>query len=496
MDRNIIILSCVVAYMLACVVIGLWAMGRTKTTSDFFMAGRNLGVALTGIAMFSSIMSGFGFVGGPGLVYQMGLSSFWILVSTPIGFCMAFFLLAKRLRLLAELRDSESLPDIVAARFRSKAVRFWSALAILFGVIAYLAVQIKAMATVLQDILQRNGLVDSESFVLCVGVSCAVLVFYCVAGGIIASVYTDLFQGIVMVIAALLIFITAANAVAGGFPEMSRTIMADDVEAMKPWGTLGMFACLSWHLLFSIGIIGQPHVVTKLMMSRHVRDARFTLPVTVAGYTIAALLWISIGLVMRTLVLQGQHEPLDGADDAAAQFLQFYAHPMLAGLVFAGLFAAIMSTADGFLNIGAAAVVHDIPRAIFGKSMPRELLSARIATVVLAIGAAVFAIYSPHKLIGQLGVFGWGVFASALVPVVGFGLNWKQATPLAACVSMAAGVVVNLAVVVLQLSGYSIPLGIAGGAISLLISLTLFVAISLFSKPQAIDEDVEVVMDL
>ena len=64
--------------MLACVVIGLWAMGRTKTTSDFFMAGRNLGVALTGIAMFSSIMSGFGFVGGPGLVYRMGLSSFWI----------------------------------------------------------------------------------------------------------------------------------------------------------------------------------------------------------------------------------------------------------------------------------------------------------------------------------------------------------------------------------------------------------------------------------
>ena len=409
---------------------------------------------------------------------------------------MAFFLLAKRLRLLAELRESESLPDIVAARFGSNAVRFWAALAILFGVIAYLAVQIKAMATVLQDILQRNGLVDAESFVLCVVVSSAVLVFYCVAGGIIASVYTDLFQGIVMVIAAVLIFITAANAVEGGFSQMSRTIMADDAEAMKTWGTLGMFGCLSWHLLFSIGIIGQPHVVTKMMMSRNVRDARFTLPITVGGYTVAALLWISIGLVMRTLVLQDQHEPLGRADDAAAQFLQQYAHPFLAGLVFAGLFAAIMSTADGFLNIGAAAVVHDIPRAIFGKSMPRELLSARVATVVLAIGAAVFAIYSPHDLIGQLGVFGWGVFASALVPVVGFGLNWKQATPLAACVSMGAGIAINLAVMVLQLNGRSIPLGIAGGAISLLVSLTLFVGISLFSKPKEIADDVQVVMDL
>ena len=496
MDRNTIILACVITYMIACIIIGLWAMTRTKTTSDFFMAGRNLGVLLTGVAMFSSIMSGFGFVGGPGLVYRMGLSSFWILVSTPIGFCMAFYLLAKRLRLLAELRESESLPDIIAARFGSQAVRFWAALAILFGVVAYLAAQIKAMATVLSDILQSNNIGAGESFFVCVSISCAVLVFYCVAGGIIASVYTDLFQGIVMLIAAVLIFITAARAVGGGFAEMSQTIMADDPEAMRPWGTMGIMGCLSWHFLFSLGVVGQPHVVTKMMMSRDVRDARFILPITLGGYTIAALLWISIGLLMRTLVLQGQHEELARPDDAAAQFLQHYAHPLLAGLVFAGLFAAIMSTADGFLNIGAAAVVHDIPRALGYKSLGRELLWARIATVVLAIGAAIFAIYSPHDLIGQLGAFGWGVFASALVPAVGFGLNWKRATPLAACASIAASIAINVAIVLLQLAGIKIPFAVAGGAVSLLASLTLFVGISLFSKPRPVASDVEAVMDL
>ncbi|MDP6444715.1 MAG: hypothetical protein QF805_13055, partial [Pirellulaceae bacterium] len=479
MDRNAVILSCVVIYMAACIAIGLWAMTRTKTTRDFFMAGRNLGVAITGIAMFSSIMSGFGFVGGPGLVYRMGLSSFWILVSTPFGFCMAFFLLAKRLRLLAELQESESLPDIAAARFGSEAVRFWTALAILFGVIAYLAAQIKAMATVLQDILARNELFGGESFVACIGISCAVLVFYCVAGGIIASVYTDLFQGLVMLIAAVLIFFAAANAVDGGFAEMAATIGNDDAESIRPWGTLGIFGCLSWHLLFSLGVVGQPHVVTKMMMSREVGDARFTLPITLIGYTLAALLWISIGLLMRTLVLQGAHDELSGADRAAAQFLQHYAHPMLAGVVFAGLFAAIMSTADGFLNIGAAAVVHDIPRALTGKSLPHELRWARIATVVLAVGAAAFAVFSPHDLIGQLGAFGWGVFASAIVPVVGFGLNWKRATPLAATASIVASIAVNLVVVALQLSGLAIPFGVAGGAIALLVSLLTFVTISL-----------------
>jgi len=156
MTHNTSILLCVVIYMVACVAIGLWALTRTKSASDFFMAGRNLGVLITGIAIFSSIMSGFGFVGGPGLVYSLGISSFWILIATPIGFCVSFYLLAKRLRLLAELRDSVSLPDIAEARFRSRAVRFLVAVSILFGVVAYLAVQIKAMATVLQDICRSN----------------------------------------------------------------------------------------------------------------------------------------------------------------------------------------------------------------------------------------------------------------------------------------------------------------------------------------------------
>jgi len=72
------------------------------------------------------------------------------------------------------------------------------------------------------------------------------------------------------------------------------------------------------------------------------------------------------------LVLQGAHPPLEAADAAAPAFLQAYAHPILAGL-----FAAIMSTADAFLNIGAAAIVHDIPRAFRGRSLVRELYWAR-----------------------------------------------------------------------------------------------------------------------
>ncbi len=155
--RSEIVLASVGIYMMACIAIGLWALRRTTSARDFFMAGRDLGIIVTAAAVFSSTMSGFGFVGGPGLVYRMGMSSLWMVVCVTIGYCISFFLLGKRLRLFAELCDSISLPDVVAVRYKSETVRFATALAILLGVLGYLATQILAMATVLRDLLASNA---------------------------------------------------------------------------------------------------------------------------------------------------------------------------------------------------------------------------------------------------------------------------------------------------------------------------------------------------
>ncbi len=494
--RNPIILGSVGIYMAVCVGFGLWALRRTRSTRDFFMAGRQIGVMVAGLAIFSSTLSGFGFVGGPGLVYSMGMSSMWMVVCASMGFCLSFFLLAKRLRLFAEARETVSLPDAVCARYGSETSRLLTALAILLGVMGYLATQILAMATVLQSILERTELFSGVGLIGCVAISSAVLVFYCVTGGIIASVYTDLVQGGVMVVAALLVFVTALYAVDGGAAGAVQIIMRDDPEAMGPWGTLGMMGCLSWYFMFALGGCGQPHIVTKFMMSKSVADARKVLPVTVGSFVLAALLWISIGLAMRALVRAGVPPELSNADAAAAEFLQTYAHPVLAGVVFAGLFAAIMSTADGFLNIGAAAVVHDIPTALRGRSLSNELLSARVATVVIALAAALFALYSHYeneRLVALLGAFGWGTFAAALVPTVAIGFNWKRATATAANTAIVASLTINFG---LELLDVQIPYGIHGGTISMLVSIALFFGISLLSPPPRLAPDIEAVMDV
>ena len=494
--RQEIIVGSVVVYMIFCVLTGLWAMRRTHNTSDFFIAGRGLGPIVVALALFSSTLSGFGFVGGPGLVYSVGVTSFWMVVISSTGYAVGFFLVAKRIRMIAELRDCISLPDVVAARYGSQSVRFLIAITIVLGVMGYLATQILAMAVVMQAILAGTDTFAEVGLVTCVVISSAVLIFYCVTGGIIASVYTDVVQGAIMIIAGALILFTAMSVFDGGMQEASSIILADDAEAIMPYGAAGIMASLGWFFVFGLGLAGQPHIITKMMMNKNMSDNRTILPMSLFGYAMAALLWISIGIIMRAAVIDGVVDPLALPDDAASMFLTVFANPLLAGVVFAGLFAAIMSTSDAFLNIGTAAIIHDIPRAIGGRSIRNELFWARVVTVLLAIVAASFALYSHFRdatLVAILGAFGWGTFAASIFPVVAVGLNWKGATVPGAITAIIAALLINF---VTQLGGYTLPYGISGQLIAFASSMVLFIGVSMLTKKPELASDIEQMMDI
>jgi len=471
-------------------------MRRTHNTSDFFIAGRGLGPIVVALALFSSTLSGFGFVGGPGLVYSVGVTSFWMVVISSTGYAVGFFLVAKRIRMIAELRDCISLPDVVAARYGSQSVRFLIAITIVLGVMGYLATQILAMAVVMQAILAGTETFAEVGLVTCVVISSAVLIFYCVTGGIIASVYTDVVQGAIMIIAGALILFTAMSVFDGGMQEASSIILADDAEAIMPYGAAGIMASLGWFFVFGLGLAGQPHIITKMMMNKNMSDNRTILPMSLFGYAMAALLWISIGIIMRAAVIDGVVDPLALPDDAASMFLTVFANPLLAGVVFAGLFAAIMSTSDAFLNIGTAAIIHDIPRAIGGRSIRNELFWARVVTVLLAIVAASFALYSHFRdatLVAILGAFGWGTFAASIFPVVAVGLNWKGATVPGAITAIIAALLINF---VTQLGGYTLPYGISGQLIAFASSMVLFIGVSMLTKKPELASDIDQMMDI
>lgn len=483
-----LIIACVVAYLASCAAVGIWAMRRTSSTADFFLAGKSLGPLVVVMATISSVMSGFGFVGGPGLVYESGSSSLWMVFVAAFSLPVVFMLTGKRLRLLVEIRDILTLPEAISARYGGRWPMLAMSFAIILGVLGYLGTQVLAIGTVLQAVLGIDLLAA-----LAIGLG--VLAFYSIAGGIVAGVYTDLFQGILMLGAALAVLIQCLK-VSGGMSAISETLWAMDPDFIGPWGARGEMAALSWMLLFGIGASGQPHAVTKLMMLKDIRQLKWGALASGASYLVLAMLWMGIGLAMRTLVERGEHPALDNPDLAAPIFLLHYTPELLAGIVFAGLLAAIMSTADSFLNLGAAAVVRDIPIAMRGRPLVRELFWSRIATGGLLLLSALFALYM-ENLIALLGTFGWGTFAAAIVPSICIGMNWKRATGQACVASIATSIVLNFVLEVSARHGSPLlPPGLAVGAVALLASTSVFVLVSLSTPRRELASDMDALLDV
>jgi Na+/proline symporter len=167
------------------------------------------------------------------------------------------------------------------------------------------------------------------------------------------------------------------------------------------------------------------------------------MPLVIGGsQSICILIWLGIGFAAPALVAQGRLDALANPDGATPAFLMQFTPRLLAGLVFAGILSAIMSTADSFVNIGSAALVRDIPKAL-GLRVRNQLARGRIATIILMMAASLFA-WLYGDLIALLGTFAFGTFGAALAPALAVGLNWRRVTAAAASASIATGMVVNL----------------------------------------------------
>jgi Na+/proline symporter len=483
------IVGVAVLYFAVVAAIGAWATRRTRTASDFFVAGEGIGLFALTLAAMSATLSGFAFIGGPALVYATGLGAMFLVLPAAITASMTSWVLAKRMRLLAEVRGVITVPGAVGARYRSPLAQGLSATALLIAVIGYMATNILALGLVV-DAIFGTGLA------LGVWIGMAVVLAYSVAGGILAGIYTDIFQGSLMALASVLVFVYALK-VGGGMGGISRTVMEADPAFLGPFGKMGPLAALSLFFVFGVGSMGQPHVVHKFYMLRDPRKLRWYPLLVTLALLVSMLLYFGVGVAVKALVAGGQLEPLARADDATPLFLLRYTPVLLAALVFSGVAAAIMSTVNSFMNIGAAALTHDLPVAL-GRRVENELLWGRVATVAISVAAAALALL-PGALVAFLGIFGWGLFASTLVPALAIGLNWPGATREGAVASIATGLGVTLLLETLNgLKLYTFLPGVASG-LALALSILVFFAVSWLTRRgpgSVIDPDVRLVMEV
>jgi Na+/proline symporter len=403
---------------------------------------------------------------------------------------MGAWILAKRMRLLGEARGLITVPDAIGARYRSPAAQGITAIAMLVGIVGYMATNALAIGVVINAIF---GVGIAWGIWIGMGVTLA----YSVAGGILAGIYNDVFQGTLMAAASVLVFVFVLK-VGGGLSDISRDILGADPEFLSPWGRMTPLAALSFFFVFGMGALGQPQAVHKYYMLRDPMQLKWYPLLKTLGLILVLLLYFGVGIGVKAFVTNGSMLPLPAPDQATPALLLSVTPLVLAALVFSGVAAATMSAANSFINIGAAIMMHDLPVA-FGTRLRNELFWGRAVTVLIAVAAALIAQYS-GAMVAFLGIFGWGLFASTLVPALAVGLNWKGATRAGAIASIVTGLFVTLS---LEIAGYmkafTFPSGVSASAVALVASFLVFFLVSWITRDSAgneIDADVALIMEL
>jgi Na+/proline symporter len=500
------VLATVLVYFAVVTAIGLWALRRICTPKDYFIAGQEVGLVVTALATMSAAFSGFVFVGGPGLTYRLGVGSLFICVSASFTAGLLCWTVAKRLRLLAEVREVYTVPDALFHRWGSRRVAGLGAVAVVVGSVGYLAAQLLALGVLIEALFGTRALLGAWSLPAAMAAGCALILAYAAGGGMVAGVYTDVFQGLLMVGAAVAVF-ARAMAVTGGPGGIARAIAAAPQfgeRFLDPLGSVPAATGLGFFFVFSVGVLGQPHMLHKFYMLKDPRRLKW-FPLVLAGsQSLCLLIWLGIGLAVPALVGSGRLAPLANPDDAAPAFLLSAVPDALAGVVFAGVLAAIMSTADSFVNIAGAALVRDLPRAL-GRPLADELRWGRLASVGVGVAAALLA-WLYGDLIALLGTFAFGTFAAALAPAVAVGLNWRRVTRQAAAASIAVGTAANLGLELLArqsafpwLPKPPLPPGVLPAAVALAASFTTLFAVTAWTGrrgTEPLPEDLVAVMEV
>jgi sodium/proline symporter len=404
--------------------VGLVAtLRRRADTDDYLLAGRNVSPWLIALSAAATANSGFMFIGMIGETYRVGLSSAWVMAGWLLGDYMAWRSgVPERLRVDSERTGANTIPGYLAAG--NDTVRKVTAAIILVFLGAYAAAQLTAGSKALEAMFGWHHSIGA----LLGGV---IVLAYCAAGGIRASIWTDAAQSVVM-LGAMAMLATVGVQRSGGFESMFATLAADDgkLVSLAPAGLrFGVLPFVIGWFFAGFGVLGQPHVMVRAMAidsPHHVGRAR---RIYIAWNLMFAAAAIVVGLGARAILpFTAGFDPELALPALSMQLLP----PFLVGVMLAGVFAATMSTADSQILCCGAALSQDIFPA------HRGYRAAKVSTVLIMLAVMAVAMLRVN-VFGLVGV-AWASLAASLGPLLVLRALGRAPAPRAAVAMTVAGI--------------------------------------------------------
>ena len=423
-------------YLLLMLGIGFYFTNKSKKMSDYFLAGRGLNSWVTAMSAQASDMSGWLLMGLPGAAYATGMGNYWIAIGLAIGTILNWAFVAKPLRRFTEAAgDSITIPQYLQNRFKanSPVVRLVCAAVIFIFFLVYTTSAFVSGGKLFQVVFNIDT--SNETYTkMAVIISAVIIVAYTFLGGFNAVAWTDLIQGLLMIMAIVALPIALITSIQNFSPDMiaeTAKLGSDDTA-----GYASLFAGRSANsiisdLAWALGYFGMPHILVRFMA---IKDAK-----SVKKSAIIAIVWVIISLAAAVLIgILGRvyFERTVGQNLTAAEyelvFIKVVKHMFpsaLAGVFLSAVLASIMSTADSQLLVTASAVVNDFFKVIVKKEVSDKTLMwiSRGTVMVISIIACILALDPKDSIMGIVSN-AWAGFGAAFGPAILLSLYWKRLT--------------------------------------------------------------------
>lgn len=430
-------LLAIIIYMIAMLGIGWYAFRKTSNLTDYMLGGRGLGATVTALSAGAADMSGWLLMGLPGAIYVSGLVEAWIAIGLTIGAYLNWLLVAPRLRVYTQVsNNSITIPSYLDNRLRdrTKLLRIASGIIILVFFTFYVS---SGMVSGGKFFESSFGM-DYHTGLLFVA---AVVVAYTLFGGFLAVSYTDVIQGLIMVVTLIAVPVVGVF-LTGGIGETVNSIQAvnpDMLSLIPPTATAAMIiSSLAWGL----GYFGQPHIIVRFMAISSVKETKAARRIGI-GWMIFSLLGALATAFVGVAYFQQQGTALKDPETVFIVLGQILFHPLIAGIILAAILAAIMSTISSQLIVTSSALIEDMYKALFNKNAADKhyVFLGRLAVLFVSI-FAIFVAWNPESTILGLVAFAWAGFGSAFGPIIILSLFWRKLTNYGALAGMVSGAVV------------------------------------------------------
>jgi SSS family solute:Na+ symporter len=454
--------------------LGYLGYKKTKTTEDYYVAGRKMGAVVIAFSYGATFISAVALIGFSGIASVYGLSLLWLaFLNIFVGILIAFVFYSFRTRKMGLSLKAVTLPELLGNRFNSKKLQVTSGLIIAVFMVFYTTAVFLAISTLFQGTFGIPYWVCVVIFTIVVGV-------YLIIGGLYAVMWTHAIQGVVMVIGMIILTIgiysmlggigPAHEAAAALTPEMLNSI-GSPAATQAPNGLTSMPTALSppFMLLLTlvfgvgIGVLAQPQLIVRYLSAKSEKALRRAIPyggifillMTFTAFSIGPLCnelmvnapkynsLLSSSIMYPTKLVNGVATP---NPDAVVPLIvnKFFPTWFVILFLFA-ILAAAMSTASALFHSAGASIGRDVCEKGFMKkcSEQKSLMITRIATLIIVIATLILSL-NPPDVVAILTSFFFGLMACTFLAPYTLMLYWKKTSRAGAWAGMLGGFIFTM----------------------------------------------------